>query len=529
MINRVILLFLISLPVSAIAQHHNYPIATIDSLYKIGNYTEAFKINADYLARIEPTDCGDVPLALYKSGETMDMLRNKAEAYRYLHQALERAKSCANDSVIWLATRYLGGFLFGNGSADSNLYYLHKAYDMIRDQDCYREISSVTGMLGETYNHRKNEFEKAIGFYKISLETALKSNEYRAIGYANFRYGSFLAHHNNCAEGIPMIEQSYKIFNDQKDAEGIHWTTYGLSNAYRVCGRTDEAFKLLNLHIDRQDSAFNAETARQTAEYQTLFQTTLKEKENLALTLQIETETRQRKNMLLFFSITLVLLMIIFILGYRQYNLKKKVELDKKLQAERERISRELHDNIGTKLSQVASTLDWVNRSAQPIADTEKKLLLDNGLVATREVIHDLRASIWALKKPAITFTEFADKLKSSLSHVSKPVSQSIIFHEQVNGSTLNPEEALDLLRICQEAVNNSLKHSQCRQINISLFSEGEHYQVVIQDDGIGFETHKHPSEHYGLENMQYRANQMGATLAIESEPGKGTSIHISK
>lgn len=528
MIKKYLLLICLITPTLVTAQRNHYPITAIDSLYKFGNYTEAFKINAQYLASREPTDCGDVPLALYKSGEAMDMLRNKAEAYRYLHQALEKAKSCANDSVIWLATRYLGGFLFGNGSADSNLYYLHKAYDMIRNQDRYREISSVTGMLGETYNHREKEFDKALGFYKISLETAIKSNEYRAIGYANFRYGSFLAHHNNCAEGIPMIEQSYKIFNDQKDAEGIHWTTYGLSNAYRVCGRTDDAFKLLNLHINRQDSAFNTETARQTAEYQTLFQTTLKEKENLALTLQIETEARQHKNMFLFFSITFVLLFIIFVLSYRQYNLNKRVELEKKLQTERERISRELHDNIGTKLSQVASTLDWISTS-QPMAEVEKNQLLTNGLITTKDAIHDLRESIWALKKPAITFTEFADKLKSSLAHVSKPAKQTITFKEQLNGTTLNPEEALDLLRICQEAVNNSLKHSQCQQINISLFSEGEHYQVVIQDDGIGFETHKKSSEHYGLENMRYRANQMGATLAIESEPGKGTSIHISK
>lgn len=529
MINRVFLLLWISLPVLAIAQRNDYPIATIDSLYKIGNYTEAFKINAQYLANIEPAECGDMPLALYKSGETMDMLKNRTESYRYFHQSLSKAKSCKNDSVIWLATRYLGGYFFGNGSADSTLFYLNKAYEMIKDKDRYREISSVTGMLGETYNHRMHEYEKAIGFYKISLESAVASAEYRAIGYANFRYGSFLAHHSNCEKGLPMMEEAYKIFFDQNDAEGIHWTTYGLGNAYRKCGQTEEAFKLLRLHMTRQDSVFNAETARQTAEYQTLYQTTLKEKENMALTLQIETEARQRKNMLLFFSITFVLLIIIFVLGYRQYNLKKKVELEKKMQAERERISRELHDNIGTKLSQVASTLDWVNSSSQPISEIEKKLLLGNGLVATKEVIHDLRESIWALKKPSITFTEFSDKLKGSLAHIAKPASQSIIFNEQLNGTTLNPEEALDLLRICQEAINNSLKHSRCEKIEVSLNSDGSHYQIIIHDDGVGFDTAKQQTGHYGLDNMHFRAKQIGAQLEIDSVLDKGTFIRISK
>ncbi len=524
----VVLLFLHA---SALAQVADYPIKKIDSLYKVGNYLTGLKINSEYLTRAENTKaCGEIPLALFKSAELSDMLKDRSQAYMYLHRALTKAKACRDDSVEWLATRYLGGFYFGKLTRDSSLYYLKKSYDMIRSKDRPREISSVTGMLGELMNQIFDKPAEAIPYYKISLQNAEASGDYKSLGYAYLRYGSFLAHHGNCDAGVPMVEKSYEIFSKNKDNEGLYWLRYSLSFAYAICNRTKEGYELLRKHIDQLDSVYTIETARQTAYYQTLYETATKEKENIALTLQIETEARQRRNLILFFSITFILLVAIFILIYRQYSLKKKVELEKNLQLERERISRELHDNIGTKLSQVASTLDWVNSSSQPIDDSEKKTLLDSGLITTKDAIHDLREAIWAMKKSDLSFIDFADKLKTNLKHYAKhdrPV--SISFQEKLNGTLLSPQEGLDLLRICQEAVSNAFNHSQCSNIEVELESEADRYNITITDDGIGFDLQNQRGEHYGLINMQHRAKAIGATLKIITQPGKGTMVSVIK
>jgi len=527
---RSIILLLIALPMWSLGQQKAYPFATIDSLFKAGIYTDALKINSEYLTHTTPSDCFSIPLALFKSGEIMDMLKNRPETYRYLHQSLTKAKLCKNDTVEWLATRYLGGFFFNKLTRDSSFYYLNKSYAMIRSKDRPREISSVTGMLGEIMNHLFNKPDEAIPYYKISLQNAEASGDYKSLGYAYLRYGSFLAHHGNCAEGTPMVEKSYALFSTNQDDEGLYWLRYSLSRVYAICNRAEEAYALLRKHTDQLDSVYSFETARQTAYYQTLYQTATKEKENLALTLQIETEARQRRNLILFFSITFVLLVAIFILIYRQYSLKKKVELEKNLQLERERISRELHDNIGTKLSQVASTLDWVNSSSLPLAENEKKTLLNSGLTTTKDAIHDLREAIWAMKKSNLSFIDFADKLKTNLRHFSKhDRTVSITFQEKLKGTLLSPHEGLNLLRICQEAVSNAFNHSQCSKIEVNLKSEADRYKITITDDGIGFDLQNQQGEHYGLINMQHRAQAIGATLKIITQPGKGTTVSVIK
>jgi len=526
-----ILALLLFLQSPVLAQVADYPVKKIDSLFKNGHYLAGLKFNSEYLAETEYTKtCGSVPLALFKSAELSDMLKDRSQTYSYLHRALSKAKVCQNDSVEWLATRYLGGFFFHKLTRDSALYYLKKSYNMIQSKNRPREVSSVTGMLGEVLNQLFDNGEESIPYYKISLQNAEVSGDYKSLGYAYLRYGSFLAHHGNCDAGVPMVEKSFEIFSKNKDNEGLYWLRYSLSFAYATCNRTKEGYELLRKHINQLDSAYNIETARQTAYYQTLYETASKEKENLALTLQIETEARQSKNLIVFFSITFVLIVAIFILIYRQYSLNKKVELEKNLQTERERISRELHDNIGTKLSQVASTLDWMNNSTQPIAENEKKALLDNGLTTTKDAIHDLREAIWAMKKSDISFTDFADKLKTNLKHFSKhDRNVSITYQEKLNGTVLSPQEGLDLLRICQEAVSNALHHSQCDKIEILLESDSKQYNIVIADNGIGFDPQNQTREHYGLKNMQHRAEAIGAALKITTQPGKGTIVSVTK
>ena len=143
---------------------------------------------------------------------------------------------------------------------------------------------------------------------------------------------------------------------------------------------------------------------------------------------------------------------------------------------------------------------------------------------------------------PAITFPttlkqseaneigEFADKLKTSLNgfgHAGKAI--PINFEEHLNGNTLGSEEALDLLRICQEAVHNSLKHSGCSAVKLSIRAEGKGYQIKIEDNGIGIDPEANHDGHYGIENMKERAKQIGAQFSIQSDNGKGTTVVVSK
>lgn len=220
---------------------------------------------------------------------------------------------------------------------------------------------------------------------------------------------------------------------------------------------------------------------------------------------------------------------IVYLILRQRYNRKlRALEVEHQIQHDRERISRELHDNIGTQLSQLSSSLDWAGHN--PLSESEKQSIITSGLQTTKEVISDLRESIWALKKTEIPFTEFADKLKTSLNgfaHAGKAI--PINFEEYLNGNTLGSEEALDLLRICQEAVHNSLKHSGCSEVKLSIRAEGKGYQIKIDDNGRGIDPESNHNGHYGIENMKERAKQIGAQLTIISNKEKGTTVMVSK
>ncbi len=220
---------------------------------------------------------------------------------------------------------------------------------------------------------------------------------------------------------------------------------------------------------------------------------------------------------------------LVYLILRQRYGAKlQAMEVQHQIQLDRERISRELHDNIGTQLSQLSSSLDWAKNNT--ISDSEKQTVINSGLQTTKEVISDLRESIWALKKTEIPFTEFADKLKTSLNGFAL-VGNSIPIHfdEKLNGSPLGPEEALDLLRICQEAAHNALRHSGCSHINFSIIAEGNQYQIKIEDNGNGYVSAMENNGHYGIENMKERVKQIGAQLTIQSDKGKGTTVVVSK
>ena len=91
-----------------------------------------------------------------------------------------------------------------------------------------------------------------------------------------------------------------------------------------------------------------------------------------------------------------------------------------------------------------------------------------------------------------------------------------------------------NLLRIAQEAVSNSVKHSRARSIEVALKSTARSLKLSVRDDGDGFAansfaTHNgtaHPG-HYGLVGMKERATHIGAHFELASEPGRGTTVRV--
>ena len=233
-----------------------------------------------------------------------------------------------------------------------------------------------------------------------------------------------------------------------------------------------------------------------------------------------------------FFALTCVAGTILRIQKQRHRRQIRALELQQKIQMERERISRDLHDNVGTQLSLISNNIEWVTHPLKVISENEKADKLQFVNNTARDIIATLRETIWALNKEHITLEEFTDKLKAFTRK------QLTIYPEIelkfTEGATeqimLGPSEALNLFRICQEAIANALKYSDARLITIGISNDSNRYQVRIADNGHGFDINAvDPSVQNGLENMRFRARDIACTLEIDTMPGKGTVVTIAK
>lgn len=200
-----------------------------------------------------------------------------------------------------------------------------------------------------------------------------------------------------------------------------------------------------------------------------------------------------------------------------------------KVKNERERISRELHDNIGAQVTYLITSMDWVSKQLPEGSDTVKERLTTLKHNA-QNMMSSLRDTIWTLNKEEITIQDFADRLKQYIIYQIRDNSNielSYFQHIEIE-HILSSDIILNLFRIGQEAVQNIIKHSQAHVITLSIICEkNDELLVAIGDDGKGFDVSQNKDDSFGLDNMNYRALEIGGEFTIKSAPNKGTVIEL--
>lgn len=198
------------------------------------------------------------------------------------------------------------------------------------------------------------------------------------------------------------------------------------------------------------------------------------------------------------------------------------LEAELQLYKEKERISRDLHDNVGSQLTVVSTGLD------RALYLSEKKELAKDNLEQlgenVRAAIQSLRDSIWATHSENITGNDLALRIKNYLLQVSDQVT----IKGQLSERNLDASQALEIYRIFQEAAQNIIKHAGSARIFLTFKETPEAISIELQDTGKGFDQSKVDKDnHFGLENMKARAQQLPVTFTIISAPGEGTKITL--
>ncbi len=212
----------------------------------------------------------------------------------------------------------------------------------------------------------------------------------------------------------------------------------------------------------------------------------------------------------------------------RKYAKKlQQLENEREIKAERERISKDLHDSLGAYANAVLYNTDQLEKER---TEQKRSELMSDLKFASKGIITSLRETVWALKKESYTAEECILRIRNFIQPFTRYYEH---IHFKVTGEApagmiLHYTKALNMVRIVQEAVSNSIKHAGASEITISSFPEENTWKLVIADDGKGFDQviDKETEEGNGLSHMKHRAADSGFKFDITTG-NSGTIITI--
>jgi signal transduction histidine kinase len=194
---------------------------------------------------------------------------------------------------------------------------------------------------------------------------------------------------------------------------------------------------------------------------------------------------------------------------------------------ERRRIAREMHDQFGEQLTALSRGIDAMKEPCAESPDLSAHVVTLEKIA--RQLDRDVDQLVWQLRPTALDDLGLRAALANYVQDWSRRVDIPAELH--VSGlldDRLAPDIETTLYRVAQEALTNVARHSQASRVEVILERQADAVLLIVEDNGVGFETGSEPpGEGFGLLGMHERASLIGATVEIESTPGKGTTVFL--
>ena len=399
------------------------------------------------------------------------------------------------------------------GKYDSALHYLHQSLELIRQSGDYTNLALTELSISKVYANKK-DFESAyIHFlkHKQHTDSLYEGDRKKVLAEMMIKYEA-------AKKDKDLLEANREIERKEQQQQLL------MAEKELQQKENEAALQQSRLNEELANNQRNA-LAIKAQQEQLLAAERINEKQQQLIQNEIHLRSRT-----LALTVTISLLLLLGLLYFYQQKQKKnalnqsalELELAKttavnKMQEERLRISRELHDNIGSHLTLINATVESMPlENAKNI--TAQVSVMKNSLVMS---MRELRRTVWLMNRSTVSLDELALRLRDYLRPV---VNQQLQVLVMVSGNTdimLNEMATTHLFRIIQEAVNNAIKYAQCLSIHVMLSAdEQDRVHFSITDDGIGFNVNAMQNGN-GLTNMRYRIGELKGTLSIESKSGQ--------
>jgi signal transduction histidine kinase len=193
---------------------------------------------------------------------------------------------------------------------------------------------------------------------------------------------------------------------------------------------------------------------------------------------------------------------------------------------ERQRLARELHDSVSQALYGIALGARTARRRLGEEAGSSVTEPLDYVLSLAEAGLTEMRALIFELRPESLAteglVAAIGRQVAATQARYGVEVTAELCDEPDVS---LDIKEAL--YRIAQESMHNTVKHARATRVTVGLESDDTELELFVQDNGQGFDPAGEFPGHLGLRSMKERVRDIGGTLEIDSEPGKGTRINV--
>ena len=533
--------------------------------YYIVNAQNASKINYKFG---EAESYSNASLTSYYLGKYQNDLR-------YSLRAIALYEILKNDEKLALEYGELG-FRMKKTNLKKAIYYMQKGKNISEKNKIQKPLLSIYNNYGYLKELNK-EYDSALYYYKKGLLIKETINDSVGLPYSLNNIALIYIKQKKFIESSKLLERAYQIRLKLNDQIGIaeNYSYFGdlnfkqnkfndalyyyekslkialknnyldlvqncylfISECHEKLGDTKESLYNFKKHKEFSDRLLSKETTSKIAELEIQFDTTKKEKQII----EQRAEAKQKNTYLIGLSVLALLISLVGFLIYKKQKQKneqqeqefvlksalEKIENQNKLQEQRLSISRDLHDNIGSQLTFIISSVENIKYGFD-IQNEKLESKLSNISSFAKDTIVELRDTIWAMNSNEITYEDLQVRINNFLEK-AKEAKQEIIFSFEIDKNLttkkLSSVEGMNVYRTIQEAINNSLKYAKASIIAVNIKLQENQIIISVKDNGNGFDVAT-VEKGNGLNNMKKRINEIGGKLTISSSDN-GTSIEV--
>ena len=193
---------------------------------------------------------------------------------------------------------------------------------------------------------------------------------------------------------------------------------------------------------------------------------------------------------------------------------------------ERNRIARDLHEDIGQRLALLAIGIEQLKNNL-PGQTVELLDRMNTVWTQTLEILTDVKASAHELYSPRLEYLGIAAVMNSFCAEFGERKKVEIDFRNHGLPSLVPPDVSICLFRVLQEALHNGVQHSGVHKFEVHLWGAADEIHLTISDSGAGFDLEAaRKGRGLGLTRMEERLKLVNGTFSIDSRPQPGTTIH---